>query len=479
MIEAVPALELDHIEKRFGTVRALDGANLNVARGSVHALLGENGAGKTTLMRVAYGMETPERGSIRIGGRPVRLRSPADAIANGIGMVHQHFTLVPAMTVVENMALGGEGLFDRATSAARIEGLTSKTGLALDPDARVGELSVASQQRLELLKVLARDANTLILDEPTAVLAPSEADDLLRLLRELADGGRAVVLITHKLPEALRIADHVTVLRHGTTTLQRPRSTVDEGMLIEAMLGQHEPQSAVVVRAVSTGPVVIEAHDLSVSDAAGVIRVRSATFSIRSGEVIGVAAVEGSGHRELLRAIAGRLPPSSGTLHIPPAVGFVPDDRQHDGLVLPMSLVENYALKSAGRRRGLMRWRDITLATQRILSDFQVRAANEDAEASTLSGGNQQKFVLGRELADLPAAVVVENPTRGLDVQASTYVRDRLLQACEQGVAIVMYSADLDDVLPIADRMLVVFDGTVREVAVDAAAVGRAMLGAA
>ena len=221
MIEAVPALELDHIEKRFGTVRALDGANLNVARGSVHALLGENGAGKTTLMRVAYGMETPERGSIRIGGRPVRLRSPADAIANGIGMVHQHFTLVPAMTVVENMALGGEGLFDRATSAARIEGLTSKTGLALDLDARVGELSVASQQRLELLKVLARDANTLILDEPTAVLAPSEADDLLRLLREAALGGRDGLAPLLQLPRS----GHAQAARGSANRRSRHRTS--------------------------------------------------------------------------------------------------------------------------------------------------------------------------------------------------------------------------------------------------------------
>jgi general nucleoside transport system ATP-binding protein len=479
VIDTAPALELNRIEKSFGTVRALSGASLSVTAGSVHALLGENGAGKTTLMRIAYGMEAPDGGMLRIRGRPVRLRAPADAIANGIGMVHQHFTLVPAMTVVENIALGGRGIFDTAKSLAGVESLTRKTGLALDPNARVSELSVTAQQRLELLKLLARDATILILDEPTAVLAPSEADDLLRLLRGLADGGRAVVLITHKLREALQIADHVTVLRHGITTLQQPCSAVHESLLIEAMLGKRELDSTTAVRTSSPGPAVIRANELSVADAAGTVRVRAATFTIRTGEIVGVAAVEGSGHRELLRAIAGRLPIAAGTLEGPSAVGFVPDDRLHDGLVLPMSLSENFALKNSGARRGLIRWRDISSATRQIMRDFDVRAESDNVAVSTLSGGNQQRFVLGRELADFPTLVVAENPTRGLDIQASTYVRDRLIEACARGVAIVLHSADLDEMLSIADRMLVVFAGTVREVPVDAGAVGRAMLGAA
>jgi simple sugar transport system ATP-binding protein len=476
--DAVPALELDRIEKRFGAIRALDGASLSVAHGSVHALLGENGAGKTTLMRVAYGMESPDRGSIRVSGRPVHHHSPADAIANGIGMVHQHFTLVPAMTVVENVALGGRGIIDRAASRATVEHLTRTTGLHLDPDARVSELPVAAQQRLELLKVLARDPNILVLDEPTAVLAPAEADDLLRRLRELADAGRTVVLITHKLREALRIADYVTVLRHGTTTLRQPRAMVDESRLIEAMLGQRELTTESVVRRTAPGPVVVRADRLSVVDADGVVRVKTATFDVRSGEIVGVAAVEGSGHRELLRAIAGRLPAASGTLNVPPSVGFVPDDRIRDALVLPMSLAENYALGSAGRQRGMIRWRDVSLTTRQMMLEFDVRAENVHVAVSTLSGGNQQKFVLGREFAESPAVVVVENPTRGLDVKAARDVRERLLDACSQGVAIVLYSADIDEILSVADRVLVVFAGTVREVPVDAAAVGRAMLGA-
>jgi simple sugar transport system ATP-binding protein len=431
-------------------------------------------------MRIAYGMESADQGSIRVGGRSVRFRSPADAITNGIGMVHQHFTLVPAMTVVENVALGRHGMFDRLASEAAFENLTRKTGLALEPTARVSELSVAAQQRLELLKVLARDANILILDEPTAVLSPSEADDLLRFLRELADSGRAVVLITHKLPEALRIADHVTVLRHGTATLTRqPRSVVTESTLIEAMLGQREIAAAPIGRSATPGPVVIEATGLSITDASGVVRIRSASFAIRAGEIVGVAAVEGSGHRELLRAVAGRSQTEAGTIRRPSAVGYVPDDRQRDGLVLPMTLAENLALKGSGERRGVLRWREIAAATQRIVHEFDVRAPNERVLAGSLSGGNQQKFVLGRELSGAPSAIVVENPTRGLDLKASNYVWQRLSEACSNGAAIMLHSADIDEMLAVADRMLVVFAGNVRECPVDASAIGRAMLGAA
>ena len=482
MIDTDPVLEMEQIEKRFGTAQALAGANVSVGRGTVHALLGENGAGKTTLMRIAYGMEASDRGVLRIHGQRVHLRSPADAIANGIGMVHQHFTLVPAMTVVENIALGGHGLFDERSSRVRVDSLTRMAGFTLDPTARAAELSVAAQQRLELVKVLAHDANILILDEPTAVLAPAEVDDLLRLLRELADGGRTVVLITHKLREALRIADHVTVLRQGVTTLQQARAAVDESTLIQAMLGQRELPAARVDRRTApqlVGPVLVRARNVSIVDGKGVTRIRTATFDIRAGEVVGVAAVDGSGHRELLRAIAGRMPATSGTLDAPRSAGFVPDDRHRDGLVLPLSLSQNYALKHAGERKGVIRWRDVAKATRRIMSEFDVRAESDDVPVYTLSGGNQQKFVLGRELDESPSIVIVENPTRGLDVKSSQYVRGQLLEACSRGAAILWYSSDIDEVLAVADRVLVVFAGSVREVAADATAVGRAIVGAA
>lgn len=479
MTDAAPALELEHIGKRFGALQALDDATLIVRRGTVHALLGENGAGKTTLMKIAYGMESAERGSIRIQGRALRLRSPADAIAAGVGMVHQHFTLVPAMTVAENVALGDRGRFDSRRAAQRVRDLGEATGLSLEPEARVGDLTVRAQQRVELLKVLSRDARILIFDEPTAVLAPAEVDDLLRQLRRLANDGRSIILITHKLREALSVADDVTVLRRGVTTLAKPRADVDENQLVEAMLGQRDMGAAPGPVGRAAGKTIITARDVSITDAKGIARVRGATFAIRSGEIVGVAAVEGSGHRELLRAIAGRLPISSGSLDLPANVGFVPDDRHRDALVLDMSLAENFALNGAGTRSGTIPWREVANATRDLIKEFDVRAGNENVPARTLSGGNQQKFILGRELHGPPAALVLENPTRGLDVRASAFVRDRLTRAAAEGVAVVVHSADLDDIVAIAHRVLVVFGGAVREVPVDADLVGRAMVGAA
>ena len=479
MSDAAPALALEHIGKRFGTVEALNDATLTVRGGTVHALLGENGAGKTTLMRIAYGMESAERGTVRIDGRPVRLRSPTDAITAGVGMVHQHFTLVPAMTVAENIALGDRGRFDSGQAAERVRDLSQASGFPLDPDARVRDLAVSAQQRVELLKVLSRDARILIFDEPTAVLAPAEADDLLRQLRRLAADGRAIILITHKLREAMRVADDVTVLRRGSTTLSRSRVGVDENQLIEAMLGQRDIGGVLTRTSATAGSAVIAARDVEIADDKGIARVRGATFSIHSGEIVGVAAVEGSGHRELLRAIARRLPIRAGRLELPSVVGFVPDDRHRDALVLAMSLSENFALNGAGTRDGLIRWGDVARTTRKIIEEFDVRASDESIAAGTLSGGNQQKFVLGRELHGPPPALVAENPTRGLDIRASAFVRDRLVRAAARGVAVVLHSADLDEVVSIADRMLVVYGGTVREVPVDVDVVGRAMLGAA
>lgn len=473
------ALVLEEIGKRFGDVTALVDASLHVRSGTVHALLGENGAGKTTLMRIAYGMEAPDTGTIRIGGNVVRLSSPANAIAQGIGMVHQHFTLVPAMTVAENVALGSRGRFDVRATSKRVRALSESTGLVLDPAARVADLSVTAQQRLELLKALARDARVLIFDEPTAVLTPAEADELLRHIRRLADEGRAVVLITHKLREALSIADDITVLRRGSTTLAKPRQDVEADDLIEAMLGQQAIAGGAVNRRDATvGQVVISVERVAIDDARG-RRVKDASFVVRAGEIVGIAAVEGSGHRELLRAVARRLQISAGTLTSPAAVGFVPDDRHRDGLALSMSLSENLALRDAGERRGVVPWRELTRTTRALIDDFDVRAPGPESIAGELSGGNQQKFVLGRELLGPPPALVVENATRGLDVRATAYVQDRLLLARSNGVAIMAYSTDLDEILSIADRMLVMFEGTVREVPVDRELVGRAMLGAA
>ena len=479
---SAPALALDGLGKRFGAVTALADASLTVHAGTVHALLGENGAGKTTCMRIAYGMEQPDTGVIRIGARAIRLRSPADAIAAGIGMVHQHFTLVPAMSVAENIALGGKGRFDRWHAVERVRALGATTALAIEPTALVRDIGVSAQQRTELLKALSRDPRILILDEPTAVLAPVETDELLRTLRQLADAGRAIVLITHKLREAYAVADTITVLRRGRTTLSAPASETDEKQIVTAMLGSEplDRERTFASPALDTrGQVIVEANRLAVEDERGVLRIREATFSVHAGEIVGVAGVEGSGHRELLRAIARRLPAQSGSLRVPTLIGFVPDDRHREGLVLNMSLIENVALRGAAVRRGRMPWGEMAARTASAVERFNVRAEGINAAANTLSGGNQQKLILARELDGPPPLLVVESPERGLDVRATADVYDELRSARSSGVAVVTYSADIDETLSLADRMLVVYAGAVRELPPDRHLVGRAMLGAA
>jgi general nucleoside transport system ATP-binding protein len=473
----VPALTLEHVRKRFGNVAALVDASLVVRPGSVHALLGENGAGKTTLMRIAFGMHSPDAGTVRVRGNAARLGSPGEAIRLGIAMVHQHFTLVPAMTVAENLALGGRGRFNATGTGHRIKAIADATGLSVDPEARVADLSIAAQQRLELLKALSQDAQILIFDEPTAVLAPSESADLLRRIRELADSGHAVVLITHKLREALSIADDITVLRRGSTVLSKHRNDVDEQSLIEAMLGQREMRPTRPREPAAPRATVISARDIFITDARRARRIRGATFDVRGGEIVGIAAVEGSGHQELLRAVARRMAISSGLLELPDAVGFVPDDRHRDGLVLGMSIIENYALRDSGSRRGRVRWTSIAAGARRVVDEYDVRIADLDAKAESLSGGNQQKFIVGRELQGRPSALVVENPTRGLDIRATAFVHDQLIQARADGVAIMLYSADLDEVIELSDRVLVVYGGIVREVPGTRDVIGRAMLG--
>ena len=481
---STPALELSKITKRYGGTTVLSGASLCVRAGTVHAVVGENGAGKTTLMRVAYGMVRPEEGEVRIRGRAVRLTTPADAIASGIGMVHQHFTLVPAMTVAENIALGGRGLLRRDEMVKRVEELTARTGFALDPHARIEELPVSAQQRVEIAKALARDASVLILDEPTAVLAPAETEDLLRWLRRYAAGGQAAILITHKLGDALAVADDVTVLRDGRCVFTGSASQSSVAVLTSAMLCS--AVSRVVGPPAPTcteaGDPVISAEDISVVDSAGRTRVRAATLVVRAGERVGIAAVEGSGQRELIRALAGRMTISTGRLTLPPVVGFVPEDRHGDALLLNGSLVENVALRGAGVRRGLMPWQALRAVTTLLTAQFDVRAQSGAQTARTLSGGNQQKLVLARELGAMtdqpsPTALVVENPTRGLDVHAAAAVHARLKEASASGAAVLLYSSDLDEVLALATRVVVMFNGTLLELPADRRLIGEAMLG--
>ena len=501
MTGSASALVLRDVSKRFGTVHALAGAAIDVRAGTVHALLGENGAGKSTLMRIAFGLLQPDTGTIAVRGTVRRMQSATDAAAAGIGMVHQHFSLVPAFTVAENVALGGRGRYDARAVATRIQAIGVETGLVLDPTALVSALPVSAQQRLEIVKALARDARILILDEPTAVLAPEDARELLAWVKRWAEGDRAAVLITHHLRDALAVADEVTVLRHGRTALVQASSGLTERALVGAMLGERAPvplgpdergigasraDQAVRVSDSSsrTGAspgtaraAVLELHEATVIDARGVARLIEASCEIRAGEIVGVAAVEGAGQAELLRLLAGRLAPTRGTVTIPDDVAFVPADRQRDALALDFSLVENTALRGAGAARGLQSWGAIAERTAMIIGQFDVRTSGPHSLARALSGGNQQKFVLGRELYGSPRAMVAENPTRGLDIRAAEEVLLRIREAREAGLAVVVYSEDLDEVLALADRVLVVHAGRVHAMPPDRDRVGRAMLG--
>ena len=487
------ALALRGIDKRYGSTQALSSASLEIRTGTVHALLGENGAGKTTMMRIAYGLEHADAGSLEVHGARVRLASVADAIARGIGMVHQHFTLVPVMTVAENLALGEHGRLDLTQVTSRVQALSRETGFALDPAARIESLPVGAQQRVEIAKALVRDARVLILDEPTAVLVPTESAELLRWLRAYADQGNTVVLITHKLREALSVADDVTVLRRGRTVLTAPRAETTPETLIDAMIGSPTDEDVALLKttvsaAAPTTPSVDATHGVAfhadrvtLADSRNIVRIRGATFTIFAGEMVGIAGVEGSGQRELLRALAGRHPLASGTLTRPASVGFVPEDRHHDAVLLDRNLAENVALRGAGRRRGTIAWDTMHAQTEVLLHAFDVRAAGTRAPMRTLSGGNQQKLVLARELraddVSNARALVVENPTRGLDVRATADVHARLRMTRADGAAVVLYSTDIDEVLMLASRVLVVYGGTVHEVALDRDAIGRAMLG--
>ena len=495
------ALALEAIDKRFGEVQALRGASLNVRRGTLHAVLGENGAGKTTLMRIAFGLMPADAGGVRIDGAPVTLTSGADVIRRGLGMVHQHFTLVPAMTAAENIALGGHGRLELRAVAARVQALVERTGLRVDPSARVATLGVGAQQRVEILKALYSNARGLILDEPTAVLTPTEAEEVFAWLRRFVAEGGTAVLVTHKLQEALAIADDVTVLRRGQCVLTASSAQLDMTALVRAVTGEDagepfsRPDSDTVAAAITTeataaataparqvpqrGACVARLDAVSACDARGVERVRDATVDCFAGEIIGLAGVEGSGVHELLRLLAGRLAPSSGVATLPPRIGFIPEDRLRDAVIEEFTLTENVALRGAGARRGRMPWPAMQALTAGLMERHDVRAPSPATRAGTLSGGNQQKFVVGRELDEHPALVVAENPVRGLDIRATAHVLRELAGSASEGSAVVFYSADIDELLPIADRMLVVFAGRVREVAVERVAVANALVGAA
>jgi simple sugar transport system ATP-binding protein len=454
------------IAKSFGSVQALRGADFASADGTIHAILGENGAGKSTLMHVLYGLLAPDAGDIEVGGLSVRFRSPRDAMDAGIGMVHQHFAQVPAMTVAENVALARGGRwFDRRREEARVRELGEATGLALDPARRVADLPVGQRQRLEIVKALARDARILILDEPTGSLAPREVDDLFAALRRLAGHGVAVVLITHKLREVAAVADRVTVMRRGEAVLTGPATAFAPTALAEAMVGGNAAgrelaealETAPAEARLVSGAPLLEVGDLRVVRQQRTL-VDGVSLSVGAGEIVGIAGVEGNGQRELMRAIAG-LEPCTGSISVREgAVGFVPEDRQREGLILDFDIADNLALGQTQRF-----WLDHAYLDGQAavaIGGFGIRTPGPRVPVRSLSGGNQQRVVLARVLGRRPVLIVAENPTRGLDLRATAEVHERLRRAArEDGAAVLFWSTDLDEVLALADRIAVMVAG--------------------
>ena len=471
-----PALELLGIQKRFGSVQALRGADFTLMPGELHALLGENGAGKTTLMHVAYGLERADAGETRVRGAAVAIRSPRAARRFAIGMVHQHFTSVPALTVSENVALTAEWPVAPAGLRSRVQTLSERVGLPLDPDALARSLTVGLKQRLEIVKALATDTRILLLDEPTAVLAPAESEELLRVVRSFTNSGGSAVFITHKLDEALAVADMVTVLRQGAVVYSGPVVGQTAATLAAAMIGPGSSASNLPIGpgkaggGSPTGPVLVRLESVDIGREGGLgVAVRRAWLTVRGGEIVGVAAVEGNGQRELLRAIAGRTHSLRGKLEVVGPVGFIPEDRTTEGLIPELSLAENIVLGAGGDepwiRRGRVDWRAVREYTRDLLAEYAIVAPGPDTPAASLSGGNQQKVVAARELWPAPRVVVAEDPTRGLDIRATEAIHGRLRAAAHGGAAVLLHSSDLDEVLAITDRVVVMSRGTLMEAA--------------
>jgi general nucleoside transport system ATP-binding protein len=476
------ALELRGITKRFGSLVANDAIDLELRRGEIHALLGENGAGKSTLMNVLYGLLQPDEGEIHLDGEPVKIDSARRAIGLGIGMVHQHFMLVPVMTVAENLVLGTEPhsgpLMDYKEAAARTRELSERFGLAVRPEAKVQDLGVGAQQRVEILRALFRGAKVLVLDEPTAVLTAQESQDLFRVLRTLKEEGTSIVFISHKLNEVLDVSDRVTVLRRGKKidTVQTEGST--ERSLASLMVGR-EVLLRVEKPEHKPGEPLLQVRDLHVSDDRGLPAVRGVSFEVRAGEIVGVAGVDANGQSELIEAIVGLRTPTAGQVVLDgedlagrstreildAGVGHIAEDRHRRGLVLQFDLAENIGLREY-RKPGVSRfgWLSPGKLAERargLLREYDVRGGETDTLASSLSGGNQQKAVIARELSSGPKLIIAAQPTRGLDVGAIEFVHRRLVEERDAGRAILLISLELDEIRSLSDRTIVIYEGEI------------------
>lgn len=490
-------IEMRNITKIFGEFVANDHINLNVRRGEIHALLGENGAGKSTLMNMLAGLLEPTSGEIVINGQSVKIDSPSRAAQLGIGMVHQHFMLVDAFTVAENIILGSEttkgGVIDLKKAIAEIRELSAKYGLEVDPTAKVADISVGAQQRVEILKTLYRGADLLIFDEPTAVLTPAEIAELLKIMKALVEEGKSIILITHKLDEIRAVADSVTVIRRGKSieTVAVEGATNED--LAEWMVGRSVSFKTEKVEA-NPKEVILSIKDLVVNENRGIPAVKGLSLDVRAGEVVGIAGIDGNGQSELIQAITGLRKVKSGSITIKGEnvvgktprkitemqVSHVPEDRHRDGLVLPMTVAENISLQTYYKepisKNGILNYTVINEKARQLMAEFDVRGASELVPVKALSGGNQQKAIIAREIDRNPDLFIVSQPTRGLDVGAIEYIRKRLIAERDKGKAVLVVSFELDEILDVSDRIAVIHDGIIHGI-VDPAKTNKQELG--
>ena len=498
MSESKIVLEAKGITKQFPGVLASDNVNFDLRKGEIHALLGENGAGKSTLMNLIYGLHLPDKGEIIVNGKPVEIKSPNDSIAAGIGMVHQHFMLIPVFTVAENVMLGDEetkhGSLDRVAVAAKITEISKQYGLDVDPNALVGPLPVGIQQRVEIVKTLYRNAEIVILDEPTAVLTPQEAEDLFRIMRDLTARGVSIIFITHKLKEVLAVADRITVMRAGRVINTVRPSETDSAQLANMMVGRQVILTVDKKDHESSGEI-LKVEGLSVRDQRNLETVHNVSFTVRGGEVLGIAGVQGNGQTELSEALTGLRHPTSGKVTIdgndltgkPPRViteaglGHIPEDRQRHGLVLTYTIADNMALcdyyHAPFSVRGVIQPKALDENSRKLIKAFDVRTPSPFVSAGKLSGGNQQKVIVGRELSRSNVKLVVANqPTRGLDVGSIEYIHSEIIKMRDRGVAVLLISAELDEIMALSDRIAVMYRGQIVTV-VDAKKTTREQLG--
>lgn len=476
-------IEMRDITKVFGGFVANDKINLHLRKGEIHALLGENGAGKSTLMNMLAGLLEPTSGEIAVNGQVVNLDSPSKAASLGIGMVHQHFMLVEAFTVAENIILGSEltknGVLDIAGASKEIKALSERYGLAVDPSAKVADISVGAQQRVEILKTLYRGADILIFDEPTAVLTPSEIDELMAIMKNLVKEGKSIILITHKLDEIRAVSDRVTVIRRGKSIETVEIAGATNADLAETMVGR-SVSFKTEKQASKPKEVVLSIKDLVVNENRGVPAVKNLSLDVRAGEIVGIAGIDGNGQSELIQAITGLRKVESGSIELKGdsivglhprqitelSVGHVPEDRHRDGLILEMMISENIALqtyyKEPHSKNGILNYSNITSYAKKLMEEFDVRAASELVPAAALSGGNQQKAIIAREIDRDPDLLIVSQPTRGLDVGAIEYIHKRLIEERDNGKAVLVVSFELDEILNVSDRIAVIHDGKIQ-----------------